>query len=90
VPEKVRAAVEYLDAQLALDRQRFEKDLEVEQAPLKESLQTLEGKVKTWFKSEVENGADWLGGSNKVVLSGGTLRYINGDVTFEYREMNYD
>jgi len=90
VPEKVRAAVEYLDAQLALDRQRFEKDLEVEQAPLTESLQTLEGKVKTWFKSEVENGADWLGGSNKVVLSGGTLRYINGDVTFEYREMNYD
>jgi len=90
VPKKIRDAVEYLDAQLVLHRQRMEADLVNEQAPLRESLQTLEGKVKAWFKSEIENGADWLNGSNKVVLSGGTLRYINGDVTFSYQEMNYD
>lgn len=90
VPKKIREAVEYLDAQLILHRQRMETDLANEQAPLKESIQRLEGKVKAWFKSEVENGADWLNGSKKVVLSGGTLRYSDGNVTFEYRELNYD
>lgn len=90
VPKKIRDAVEYLDAQLVLHRQRMEADLVNEQAPLRESLQQLEDKVKSWFKSEIENGADWLNGAHQVVLSGGTLRYINGDVTFSYQEMNYD
>ena len=91
IPEKVRDAIEYLDAQLEEDRQRLEKDLEIEQAPLKESLRQLEGKVKAWFKAEVENGADWLGSSRKIVLSGCTLNYVNGGVeSFSYEEMNYD
>lgn len=90
VPQRIRDAVEYLDAQLVLHRQRMETDLVNEQAPLKESIGQLEGKVKAWFKSEVENGADWLNGSRKVVLSGGTLHYNNGNVTFEYSELNYD
>lgn len=90
VPKKVRDAVEYLDAQLALNRQRLEKDLEVESAPLKESLQKLETKVSSWFKTEVENGADWLGGAKKITLSGSTTTYSGGGVSFEYEELNYD
>ena len=90
VPEKIRKAVEYLDKQLALDKKRLDADLAADCAPLNESRKNLESKVKAWFKSEVESNADWLNGSRKVCLSGGTLEYSGGKVTFSYKEMNYD
>ncbi len=89
VPQKIKEAVEYLDAQLELDRERLTADLNEGTAPLKESLEILETKARDWFKSEVENGADWLGGARKAVLSGCTLSYEGGGVSFEYTEMDF-
>ena len=89
VPDNIKAAVKYLDEQSARNRERLLADLAEETAPLKESKTRLEGKVKAWFKSAVEHNADWLKG-NKAVLSGCTLRYSAGNVTFDYHELNYD
>lgn len=87
VPSEVKAAVAWLDDQLLLNRQRLEKDLELETAPLKENLHSLQNKVTLWFKTQ--QGAGWLPDVS-ITLSGCTLKYHNGAVEFEYHEFNYD
>lgn len=90
VPENIRAAVVWLDKQLAINHQRFEVELAEDVAPLNESRRLLESKVKAWFKLEVESNATWLNGSRKCTLSGSTLTYSAGNVSFTYNEMEFD
>lgn len=90
VPQKVIDAMNYLDEQYSLEEQRLNAELAENTAEIKETIAKLESKVAEWFKSEVQRNADWIGTNLKVVLSGCTLRYVDGNVTFSYAELNYD
>ena len=90
VPQSVIAAMNYLDEQYHVEEQRLQAELAENTAELKEVIAKLENKVAAWFKSEVAKRAAWLGGAREVVLSGCTVRYIGGNVTFSYKELNYD
>lgn len=90
VPQSVVDAMNYLDEQYAIEEQRLQAELAENTAELKDTISKLENKVAAWFKSEIAKRADWLGGQRSIVLSGCTLRYSGGNVTFSYKELNYD
>lgn len=89
VPQHVKAAIAFLNAQLAPERERAEAELADNSEELNEMREYLEGLVKPWFIAEVKAAPDWLCGSNSIILGGCTLVYENGDVTFTYEELDY-
>ena len=87
VPDEVKAAMAYLDEQYAAAEEIAQAELAENVVELNEARAYLEGIVAEWFKSEI--GADWLGGKKKFTVSGATLTYSNGNVTFSYEELEY-
>ncbi len=88
VPQRVIAAMNYLDAQYSIAEQRYQAELAENTSELKEVRTSLESKVAEWFRGEI--GKAWLGGRRKVTLSGCEMSYINGRVVFNYTELSYD
>lgn len=87
IPENVVAAMNYLDEQLAREKDRLQAELAMNTADNNRNRADLESKVSRWFKANI--GADWLAGG-EIVLSGCTLKYSGGNVSFSYEEINYD
>ena len=88
VPASVKAAMNFLDSQYTAAESYFQAELANNTSELKNLRKGLEDKIAAWFKGEM--GKAWLGGRKQVTLSGCTLTYTGGNVTFEYAEMPYD
>lgn len=90
VPQSVKDALNYLDEQYNLEEERLQAELAENTVESKATIARLEEKVATWFKNQVLNNVNWLGGKRSVTFSGCTLTYSGGNVSFSYAEMPYD
>ena len=83
IPSNVIAAIKYLDEQKSTFSDIFHADFEENVAELNETRRRLESKVTKWFLKQ--RGAFWLAGGS-IKLSGCTMRYSGGNVSFSYED----
>ena len=88
VPQWAKDAITNLRSQLELERERAEAELAENSEELLEMENYLEDKAGAWFKTQ--RGKGWLAGQNNVILGGCTMTNDGGEVSFEYKEQNYD
>ena len=74
----------YVSEQLEIESQRLHTATKNRTDLLNKKLNALKEKVATWFKNEVTNNANWLGGETRITLSGVTIRYSGGGVIFYF------
>lgn len=90
VPAEAIAALEQIDAQFETERARAEAELADNSAPLLELAEYLEELVKPWLKAQFGSEAAWLAGANSFTIGGCRVAFENGDVTFNYSELEYE